>query len=133
MYKLSKFKIFTVVFIALFIFAVAAMYTNTKDASEHMDKDSNQIRSTRYEKEMRSDNVVMQDYSEDISELNQKVNALAMRVQEVVGTTRGSSSSMKCQIEGIIGDRGYESLSPEAALEEAKENGKDIVLTCSFK
>lgn len=127
---LNKFKILTVVFIAMFIFVVAAIYSNTKDASatKNQDKanDKNKIK-----KEQINDSNISID-NPVIEELYIKVEHLSKRVEEVAAGSSSNGADMKCSIRGIMNNDEIEELSAETALQEARNNDSELVMTCRF-
>lgn len=129
MHNLNKFKMFTIIFICMFVFVVAAIYTNTKEASE------NKIKGNQQNTEQKTD-VVSNEGTVDnsqIENLSMRVDELSQRINQITGNPEEMDNNrMKCNIQGVIdGDR-IEELSPETSIQEAKINGKEIVLICSF-
>ena len=115
---LNKFKILTIVFLCMFVFVIAAIYTNTKEVTEQNKNDMNEE-----ENEISQDNSSLQD-------LSIKVDVLTKRLDEL--QNGNSSNKLNCQVQGIMdGDR-IEQLTQEAAMQEAKENNRELVLTCRY-
>ena len=78
---LSKFQIITIVFLFMFVFVIGAIYSNTKDAAESKMRQNNNI--NHYEAKntirneetvIREDNSQIQNLSEQINYLNQKIH-----------------------------------------------------------
>lgn len=128
MRELSKFKVITIVFLCLFIFTVGAIYTNTKEMAENTaqsrteNMDKNRTREINIEQRNARKNM------NNVRDLNEKLNELTQRVNAI----DDNKNKMNCKIQGILGDNGLEQLSEEASITEAKINGKEIVMTCSF-
>lgn len=132
MESMNKFKVLTIIIICLFMFAIAAMYTNTKDVSEGKAKQSAQNPS-RYEEQTRNKEKL------DFTDLMYSLDALQHRVEELeaktgnVSSQTSGSSDLNCSIYGSKTLRGIEPLSPNAAVQDAQINGNDLVITCSLR
>ncbi len=133
MESMNKFKALTIIIVCMFVFAIAAIYSNTKDASEGKLNPNHQTENEQIKSE--TDN--NENTSTDLYNLTSEVEFLTKRVDELSekvgnqGSTEGSTS-LKCSIYGSVTSNGIEQLSPEAAVQEAKENNNELVITCSF-
>ena len=117
---LNKFKILTIVFLCMFVFVIAAIYTNTKEVTENK---------TNANQKIKEENEISQDNS-SLQDLSIKVDVLTKRLDEL--QNGNSSNKLNCQVQGIMdGDR-IEQLTQEAAMQEAKENNRELVLTCRY-
>jgi uncharacterized protein YlxW (UPF0749 family) len=127
---MNKFKVLTVIVVFLFIFAVSAMYTNTKEASRDKARQNAQVEGVQQPQEEESDFAPARTTVSDsqISELNDKIDTLSARVDSVEAST-----SMTCRVFGVRTDNGIEQLSASSAVSEARDNGEELVLSCSFK
>lgn len=136
MESMNKFKVLTIVVICLFVFAIGAIYSNTKDATagklqqknESVSENSQEnTETTAAETAENSNNTQsIQNLTDEIDNLNRRIDELSQKVNE------NSSSSLKCKIIGSMGNNGIEQLTEEAALQEASVNNRDIVITCSL-
>ena len=127
MESMNKFKVLTVLIVCMFLFVIAAIYSNTKDAATSKTLPTQKTLSTdnnQKAESARSDSSV--EYLETQLEiLNKWVDELSQR---------GSSSSedVNCKIIGVSTSDGILRLSQVAAIEEAKTNDYEIVVSCSF-
>ena len=132
MFELNKFKIITLCFILMFIFAIAAMYTNTKDVVKDKggQKESYSQR-TNYYPEQRSSK--KNNVSPAIVEnLMNRISALEESVA-TSGNDNSDKDKFNCSIQGFMSGDILVPVSESDSLKEAKENGKEIVMLCSFK
>lgn len=120
---LNKFKVLTIAFICMFVFVVAAIYTNTKDATVKKEKQKAEQMANREGDNISVDNA-------QLEELYVKVNELNKRFEDI--DLQKAGNSVNCQVRGVMGDNGIEELTIDAALQEARDNGKDLVMTCHF-
>ena len=132
MESINKFKILSVLIICMGLFSIAAMYVKTKDISEQKAQ-----KEPGYEQQESSnvDNAAAIDevmYS--VEKLERKVRMLEEKVNNN-STAKSSSNSggTRCKIYGTKTRGGIEALSSEVALQDARINGNDIVVTCSLK
>lgn len=127
MENVNKFKIFTIAIICTFIFAVAAIYTNTKDVTEEKGVGSTTQTDNSYTN-------YNSGSSAEIEDLRQKVEELSSRIDNTDRQSRSNSSTteLKCRIAGTLNSRGMEEMSPSAAVNDAKINNNDLVVLCSF-
>ena len=137
MESMNKFKVLTIVVICLFVFAIGAIYSNTKDVTagkakqQETETTDNQNSENNSYSESANDNTAestqdIQTLSAEIENINQRIDELSQKVNT------DNSSSLNCKIIGSMGDNGIEQLSEDAVLQEAKVNNRDIVITCSF-
>ncbi len=127
---LNKFKILTIVFLCMFVFVIAAIYTNTKEVTENKTNANQKIKVEQNKNDMNEEeNEISQDNS-SLQDLSIKVDVLTKRLDEL--QNGNSSNKLNCQVQGIMdGDR-IEQLTQEAAIQEAKENNRELVLTCRY-
>lgn len=127
---LNKFKILTIIFLCMFVFVVAAIYTNTKEVTENKTNANQKIKAEQKKDDMNAEeNEISQDNS-NLQDLSMKVDVLTKRLDEL--QNGNSSNKLNCQVQGIMdGDR-IEQLTQEAAMQEAKENNRELVLTCRY-
>ena len=127
MESMNKFKVLTVVIICMFLFIVAAIYSNTKDiAGSHMQKVE---KAGSYDKKQITNSIKA---GESVEALQSQVEFLNKRVDELSQKVRSTSSSMSCKIVGVHTSEGILRLSQTAAIEEAQDTGADLVITCSL-
>ena len=120
---LNKFKVLTIAFICMFVFVVAAIYSNTKDATMKKEKQKAEQMANREGDNISVDNA-------QLEELYIKVNELKKSVEEL--NLQKSGNNVNCEIRGIMGDNGLEELTIDAALQEARDNGRELVMGCHF-
>lgn len=127
---LNKFKILTIVFLCMFVFVIAAIYTNTKEVTENKTNANQKIKVEQNKNDMNEEeNEISQDNS-SLQDLSIKVDVLTKRLDEL--QNGNFSNKLNCQVQGIMdGDR-IEQLTQEAAMQEAKENNRELVLTCRY-
>lgn len=135
--ELNKFKIFTIVFLCMFVFVVGVIYTNTKEMVENSTKNNQAERNIETYRKENIEHQNMERNSSEIVVINDKIEDLTRRIdtlatQNVAEKESEGSENVKCKIRGIMTENGLESLSNASALNEAKINGKELVLTCSF-
>ena len=124
---LNKFKVLTVAIILMFIFAVAAIYSNTKDAS------AGSTNNTSYseESESRESSSAYSGETRRIDDLYEKIDSLQGRLDDLSNEVASYKKST-CSIYGVMTDNGPEQYSASEALEQAQSNGLEVVLTCSY-
>ncbi len=131
---LNKFKVLTVVVVFLFLFVVAAIYTNTKDASQGKIDVTNQAKAEKFKEDIKSDVANSSANSQDVQNVNDEVNNINMRLDSLSARIDQLEAGAKpsCYVYGIMGDNGVEQLSAESAISEARDNNRELVMTCSF-
>lgn len=120
---LNKFKVLTIAFICMFVFVVAAIYSNTKDATIKKEKQKAEQMANREGDNISVDNAQLEELYIKVNELNKSVEEL--NIQK-------SGNNVNCEIRGIMGDNGLEELTIDAALQEARDNGRELVMGCHF-
>ena len=120
---LNKFKVLTIAFICMFVFVVAAIYSNTKDATMKKEKQKAEQMANREGDNIFVDNAQLEELYIKVNELNKSVEELNLQK---------SGNNVNCEIRGIMGDNGLEELTIDAALQEARDNGRELVMGCHF-
>lgn len=120
---LNKFKVLTIAFICMFVFVVAAIYSNTKDATMKKEKQKAEQMANREGDNLSVDNAQLEELYIKVNELNKSVEELNLQK---------SGNNVNCEIRGIMGDNGLEELTIDAALQEARDNGRELVMGCHF-
>lgn len=120
---LNKFKVLTIAFICMFVFVVAAIYSNTKDATIKKEKQKAEQMANREGDNISVDNAQLEELYIKVNELNKSVEELNLQK---------SGNNVNCEIRGVMGDNGLEELTIDAALQEARDNGKELVMGCHF-
>lgn len=120
---LNKFKVLTIAFICMFVFVVAAIYSNTKDATMKKEKQKAEQIANREGDNISVDNAQLEELYIKVNELNKSVEELNLQK---------SGNNVNCEIRGIMGDNGLEELTIDAALQEARDNGRELVMGCHF-
>ena len=120
---LNKFKVLTIAFICMFVFVVAAIYSNTKDATMKKEKQKAEQTANREGENISVDNAQLEELYIKVNELNKSVEELNLQK---------SGNNVNCEIRGVMGDNGLEELTIDAALQEARDNGRELVMGCHF-
>ena len=126
MESMNKFKVLTIVVICMFIFVIAAIYSNTKDASTQKEKMTQRQTEEKIVKEV--------EYADkDFAKVVNDVNILSRQVEELTNRINNKESGeniVRCKILGTLSDGGVEELSENAAVQDAKINNNPLVITC---
>jgi hypothetical protein len=69
------------------------------------------------------------DYSTQIKVLNGRIDELNEKINK---TVKKQSNSLNCKIMGVMTNDGLTELSSDEAIQEAKNNGNDIIISCSL-
>ncbi len=133
MESMNKFKVLTIIVICMFIFAIAAIYSNTKDASEGKLQAKQQAQDEQVQDEIKTnentDEANNSDTATQIDVLNRRIDEL----NDKIGNSDNNGTPLSCKIYGSMTSSGIEQLSPDAAVQEAKVNNNDLVITCSMR
>ncbi len=132
--EFSKFRLITVGIILMFIFVVAAIYTNTKDAANSMkEKEQQEIKINEIpqleeqpEPEISETEKQLQNLTERIDYLEKK----AAQTPEVQPAAR--TEGVRCSIKGIVANGRLVPLSAQDSVNESKNNGNDVFIICNF-
>ena len=133
MESMNKFKVLTIIVICMFLFVVAAIYSNTKDATQGKMNNKEKIA-----KEQLKDNLKTQvqneaENSANITDLRNQLNMLNQRIDDLsTQVNHSGSQGLNCRIYGSLTGAGIEQLSPEAAIQEARVNNNEIIIACSL-
>lgn len=138
MESMNKFKVLTVIVLCMFLFVVAAIYTNTKDATQGKLEVKNQAVKEQIENNIKSEvehqtqmDVNSTDVTNQIDFINKRIDELSERISGQEQSAQGGTG-LKCKIYGTMSTNGIEQVSAEVAVQEAKVNANDLVITCSF-
>lgn len=126
MQEMSKFQIFTVMFLLMFVFVIGAIYTNTKEAAE------NKMNNQYTNQEQNAPKIIQTQSTVDnteIQSISQRVNNIEQQIQNL---NNNRETDLKCKIRGVMDDGTFINLSVSDALDEAKINGKELVMTCKY-
>lgn len=133
MESMNKFKVLTIIVICMFVFAIAAIYSNTKDASEGKLQAKQQAQNEQVQDEIKTnentDETNNSDTATQIDVLNRRIDEL----NDKISNSDNNGTPLDCKIYGSMTSSGIEPLSPDAAVQEAKVNNNDLVITCSMK
>lgn len=147
MQEFSKYKVITFGLVLMFVFVIAAIYTNTKDialqkSKTMQDSSQQQINSTSTDTQAQietefNDNTpaVVTDNNND---LGNKILNLTERIDNIERTVFAPKnynvdSGVRCSVKGIINDEHFVPMSVSDALRESRENNKEVLITCIFK
>lgn len=132
MENINKFKVFTIIIICTFIFAVGAIYTNTKDVTNEKVTDQQETYQHEEDRYIRN---ASGDLQTEINNINRRLDELSMKMnskRSSDNTNAVSGTNLKCKIAGTLSPRGMEEMSPNAAVNDARINNNDLVILCSF-
>ncbi len=132
MESMNKFKVLTIIIICLFMFAIAAMYINTKDATEGKAQTSSQNNSGYQDRARNKEKLDFADVMLEMESIQQRVEMLEARGGGSQERGNSGGNELRCKIYGVKTLRGIEQISPTAAVQDAQVNGNDIVITCSL-
>ena len=143
MQHFSKYRMITAGIILMFIFVIAAIYTNTKDvAAKRLKAQNSEITgnlpkiqqenditpafgdSEQNNPDVNNDNTT----SNELIKITERVSQLEQKVY-----TDNQEQSVRCSVKGIIDDGHMVPLSAEDAVNESKINNKEVIITCIFK
>lgn len=131
MESMNKFKVLTVFIICMFFFVIAAIYSNTKDASVAKSKNKTKAATEKIVKD--SNQAVSAELTEDMIEVLDKVEILSGRMDDLSSKVdEQRSKQLNCRVYGVMTSNGPEELSTEAAIHELQANDNELVLTCSL-
>ena len=128
MREFSKFQVFTVFFLLMFVFVVGAIYTNTKEVAENKINETNSLRKQDFQNVINEKTNIYNQEKEVVSNLSMRVNDLESRIQKV----SESNFNLKCKIQGINNYGNLIQMSEDEAIQQAKYNGAELVMTCNY-
>lgn len=132
MHEISKFKVFTLIAVLLFIFVIAAMYTNTKEAADKKVQNSTiQTGEQEQEREENLENAGQQD-SQKWIRLARRIDDLEQKINDGESSSSGSSEKLNCSVQGIMDGDNIVPLSAQESLNEGRNSGKEIVMLCKY-
>lgn len=133
MESMNKFKILTIVIICMFLFAIAAIYSNTKDVTTGKVQMKNEAQKENLQDAADQTQTAISQNTEGVQDLNTQIEVLNRRIDELSQKLdQDNSSYLNCKIYGTMTENGIESLSEDAAVQEARVNNSDLVITCSL-
>ncbi|MBQ8668957.1 hypothetical protein IJ472_04195 [bacterium] len=127
MESMNKFKVLTIAFICMFVFAIGAMYSNTKDAAGGKAKEKTQA--TQGQEAAKQPSKYQQ--TAEYADINRQLDFINQRIDELSGNS-AMSGGMICKIIGVRTDDGIDQMGQDEAIEEAKSSGAEIVVSCSL-
>ncbi|MBR1461604.1 hypothetical protein IJ596_08265 [bacterium] len=130
MFELNKFKITTLCFILMFIFVIAAIYSNTKDIVKDKNGQSNSYQSSYNYPEQRSNRNNVNNST--INNLSNRISSLEERMSELP-YDNPQQDKFNCTIQGFMSGDILVPVSESESLKEAKDNGKELVMLCRFE
>ncbi len=149
MQEFSKYRVITAGFILMFIFIVAAIYTNTKDIANKKLKSGDivqeQIQQSVTEQETKTTEFNGEDFATQSSnnstssneDTSNKILQITERIDElerkVFSPANDNDKSVRCTVQGIINDGHIIPMSSQEAVNESRTNGKEVLITCVFK
>lgn len=144
MQEFSKYRIITAGIILMFIFAIAAIYTNTKDAAIKKVQNKNGIEQQQQpvieegNSITNSSDIATQNNTDiNNNEVNNQILQITERIDElerkVFSPENNNDGSVRCTVHGILNDGHIVPLSSQEAVNESRNNGKEVLITCVFK
>ena len=145
MQEFSKYKMITAGIILMFIFAVAAIYSNTKEAAEKKLNEKPAIEQSQGEIEQGTTiNTMTGDFAtqntnndNNNEETNNQILGITERLdklERIVFTPENNENlGMRCNIKGIVDDGHFVPMSSDDAVKESRNNGKEVLITCVIK
>ena len=131
MFELNKFQIFTVIFLLTFVFVVGAIYTNTKEVAESRMNNMGIVKNENLRNTVPKNSDLMTPIDEKINYLYERIGVIEQKMSDN-DADNDQRKNLKCRIEGIMDGDEFISVSQDEALQEAKHNGKDVVMLCNF-
>lgn len=147
MQEFSKYKVITFGLVLMFVFVIAAIYTNTKDIASQksktmQDSSQQQINSTSTDTQAQIETELSDNtpavVTENNNDLGNKILNLTERIDNIERTVfapknDNADSGVRCSVKGIINDGHFMPMSDSDALRESRENNKEVLITCIFK
>jgi hypothetical protein len=143
MQEFSKYKMITAGIILMFIFAVAAIYSNTKEAAEKKLNEKPAIEQSQGEIEQGTainttgDFATQNTNNDNNIETDNQILQITERLDElekkVFTQENNENLGMRCNIKGIVDDGHFVPMSSDDAVKESRSNGKEVLITCIFK
>lgn len=143
MQEFSKYRVITAGIVLMFIFVIAAIYTNTKDvAMKKMNAQKSEITQNQPQAEQGTQIEPPPDFAtqknensesqagNEIANITERVTQLE---QKVYTQTDNTIESVSCSVKGIIDNGHMVPLSPQEAINESRTNDKEVIITCFFK
>lgn len=145
MQEFSKYRVITAGIILMFIFVIAAIYTNTKDVAMKKIQEQNteiannqpKIEPVTQENNLPAD-ITTGNSGNTANEINDEMYRITERVTQLEqkvysASNAGNEQSVRCTVQGIIDNEHLVPLTAESAVNESRTNGKEVVITCIFK
>lgn len=129
MFELNKFKIATLFFVLIFVFAIAAMYSNTKDIVNEKNGYTKSEQNYRQEQKSSKDNNIN---SNEIVKLKNRISDLEQKVSDITDN-ENDIDRLNCRIQGYMSGDILVPVSESESLREARENDKELVMLCTFQ
>ena len=131
MEQFNKFQVLTVAIILMFIFTVAAIYINTKEVSKNK-ADANSA--VKIEKTVRGEAGGQSITPVKLEEIYTLIDELKERISDLEDEVNKTSSkpTSACSIYGVMTDNGPEQAPPSVAIEKARDNDLELVLSCEY-
>ena len=149
MQEFSKYKVITFGFVLMFVFVIAAIYTNTKDIAMRKTKliknsSQEQINTGNTDTQSQIEIAVNEDAptvatENNNNDLGNKILNLTERIDNIERTVfapkdNSQDAGVRCSVKGVINDDGhFAPMSENDALRESRENNKEVLITCIFK
>ena len=145
MQEFSKYKVITAGIILMFIFAVAAIYSNTKDAAEKKLNEKPALEQKQNQGVIEQGTVIntpgdfatQNTNNDNNEETNNQILRITERLDElerkVFAPENNENLGMQCNIKGIVDDGHFVPMLSDDAVKESRSNGKEVLITCVFK
>lgn len=131
--EFSKFRLITVAIILMFIFVVAAIYTNTKDAANNIKNQEQEIKINEIPQQEEEAVQEISETEKQLQNLMERIDYLEKKVaQPPEPQQTAQTQGVRCDIKGIIVNNRIVPLSAQDAVNESKNNGNDVLIVCNF-
>ena len=139
----NKFRILTAGFILMFIFAIAAMYSNTKDITAQRVKNHSTNSATTstttpaannniYSNKPVFDEPMDNQSFTQLRNLTDRIEQLEKSVRNLNGeVAQFTESGLACKIRGVLDNGEVIPLPPAESIAESKMNKREVVITCT--
>lgn len=132
---LNKFQALTIVFICMFVFVIAAFYTNTKEeVSKKTNLNNEKMVQNQNNNQNNNQNTTAYDSANEdrqrLYQLIDDVQDLSGKVDEFI--VNEGRDKVVCTMEGFFNDGNVEQIPSDTSIQEIKDNGKQLILFCSF-
>jgi len=130
MESMNKFKVLTIMVMCMFVFVIAAIYVNTKDATANKTKNTEQIKQERIKDSIQTK---VDDNNQVVSDLSNKIDVMNARIEELnqrIDNQNSNDGKLNCRVYGVLTPAGIEKMMTEDAIDDVRRNNNELVITC---